>query len=43
MLNDDFYGVGEALNETGADGQGLVIRGTQKFFMGKQNGHHSGK
>uniref|UniRef100_A0A8C4Q1D9 Alpha-mannosidase n=2 Tax=Eptatretus burgeri TaxID=7764 RepID=A0A8C4Q1D9_EPTBU len=33
LLFDDFRGVGEALNETGANGQGLTIRGRHLLFL----------
>lgn len=34
LLHDDAFGVGEALNEPGIDGKGLIIRGSHKIFIG---------
>lgn len=33
LLHDDAFGVGEALNETGVDGTGLVITGTHYLIF----------
>ena len=35
LLWDDAFGVGEALNEPGTDGRGLIIRGHQWLHIGK--------
>lgn len=33
MLVDDAFGVGEPLNETGINGEGLIVTGTQRLFL----------
>lgn len=35
MLQDDWFGVDEALNETGSDGRGLVATGKHWLFLSK--------
>ena len=35
LLHDDFLGVGEALNEPGLNGKGLIARGLQKVLLTK--------